>query len=189
MQSAADEFAENGYERASLNRILERSGMGKSSFYYYFEDKADLFATLVEGSVADLFESAGRFDVASLSADAFWSACEDYYRAIIAAASADDRSVALGWMFYRLRAEGAESGPTERIVEAARAWVGGFILRGQALGVVRTDLPDGLLVDCMMGIVEAIDRWVVTNWSEIGEAARRRMASEHVDLVRRVLSP
>ena len=46
-ESAAEEFADKGYDGASLNRILKQSGMGKSSLYYYFDDKADLFTTLI----------------------------------------------------------------------------------------------------------------------------------------------
>ena len=45
---AAQEFAAHGFEAASLNRILEEAHIGKSSAYYYFEDKADLFRTVVE---------------------------------------------------------------------------------------------------------------------------------------------
>src|SRR5579884_931866 len=37
---AAQEFATHGFEGASLNRILEEAQLGKSSAYYYFEDKA-----------------------------------------------------------------------------------------------------------------------------------------------------
>src|SRR5215471_17449024 len=44
---AAQEFAARGFEAASLNHILEEAQIGKSSAYYYFEDKADLFDTVV----------------------------------------------------------------------------------------------------------------------------------------------
>ena len=44
---AAEEFLTHGYERASLNRIIDRAGIAKSSFYYYFEDKRALHADLV----------------------------------------------------------------------------------------------------------------------------------------------
>jgi AcrR family transcriptional regulator len=45
---ATEEFAERGYERASLNRILVRSGMSKGSLYYYFADKDDLYRTVLK---------------------------------------------------------------------------------------------------------------------------------------------
>ncbi len=51
---ASEEFAANGFDGASLNRILEKTGMSKSSLYYYFDDKADLFTTLIERSISVL---------------------------------------------------------------------------------------------------------------------------------------
>jgi AcrR family transcriptional regulator len=40
---ALDEFAEYGFDKASINRIVKTAGIAKGSFYQYFEDKADLF--------------------------------------------------------------------------------------------------------------------------------------------------
>ncbi|HEX8725928.1 MAG TPA: helix-turn-helix domain-containing protein, partial [Gemmatimonadaceae bacterium] len=47
-EAAADEFSDHGFEGASLNRIIDRAGMSKGSLYYYFNDKSDLYATVVE---------------------------------------------------------------------------------------------------------------------------------------------
>lgn len=47
LEAATKEFAAHGYELASINRILEAAGLSKSSFYYYFDDKADLAATVL----------------------------------------------------------------------------------------------------------------------------------------------
>lgn len=44
---AVDEFAEYGLENASTNRIVEKSGISKGSFYQYFDDKKDVFMYLV----------------------------------------------------------------------------------------------------------------------------------------------
>jgi AcrR family transcriptional regulator len=45
---AIKEFAESGFEAASINRIVANSGISKGSFYQYFEDKLDLFKHLVD---------------------------------------------------------------------------------------------------------------------------------------------
>ena len=63
LQVAAEEFAERGYEGASINRIIERSGMSKGSVYYYFEDKADLFATTLERSIQRIMDEIGWFSL------------------------------------------------------------------------------------------------------------------------------
>ena len=45
---ALDEFAEYGFDKASINRIVSAAGIAKGSFYQYFEDKKDLFLYLVK---------------------------------------------------------------------------------------------------------------------------------------------
>ncbi len=41
------EFAEYGFERASLNRIIKNSGFSKGSFYYHFENKKKFHEMLI----------------------------------------------------------------------------------------------------------------------------------------------
>ena len=189
LEHAAEEFAAKGYDGASLNRILDRSAMGKSSFYYYFDDKADLLAWVVESAVSTLFAHVGPFALETLTAETYWGDCEAYYARCIALAGRDERYVKLGSLFYQLRGDLGQSGSTEEMFATARAWVATFIARGQDLGVVRTDLPQSLLLDCLMGIGEALDRWVVANWHSMGDVTPERIASQHIDLVRRLLQP
>jgi AcrR family transcriptional regulator len=40
---ALNEFAEHGFDSASINRIVEKADIAKGSFYQYFEDKGDLY--------------------------------------------------------------------------------------------------------------------------------------------------
>lgn len=47
ISAAVDEFAEYGFEAASINRIVANSGISKGSFYQYFEDKRDVFMYLL----------------------------------------------------------------------------------------------------------------------------------------------
>lgn len=185
---AAEEFGEKGYDAASLNRIIGRSGMGKSSFYYYFDDKADLFNTLLERTFADLFDQVGGIDLAGLTGETFWKSIEDLCRQAVGAMGRDIAFVRLGRMFYRLRNDPKEASSTGRLFEAGRLWVGAAISRGQELGVVRTDLPTSLLVDCTMGLLEALDRWSVAHWEEMDETARPRMVSAQIGLLRRMLA-
>jgi AcrR family transcriptional regulator len=46
--AAIEEFAEYGFEAASINRIVANSGIAKGSFYQYFEDKMDVFRHLID---------------------------------------------------------------------------------------------------------------------------------------------
>lgn len=188
-ESAADEFGAHGYEAASLNRILENSGMSKSSLYYYFDDKADLFTSMVERSIAFVFREIGGFDLQSLTAENYWDQLEALYRRAIALMSRNAWYVKLGRMFYRLRGNPKDMRATGRAFESARRWVVQFIRRGQELGVVRTDLPETLVIDAVMGIGEALDHWVVAHWDELEADERLQSASDQIDLFKRLLSP
>jgi AcrR family transcriptional regulator len=46
--AAIDEFADYGFEAASINRIVVNGGISKGSFYQYFEDKMDVFRYLLD---------------------------------------------------------------------------------------------------------------------------------------------
>lgn len=47
-QVALAEFAEHGYDNASVNRIVAGAGIAKGSFYQYFEDKKDCYLYLIQ---------------------------------------------------------------------------------------------------------------------------------------------
>ena len=42
------QFATNGYDATSLNLLLKELKISKGQFYYWFEDKADLFFTIMQ---------------------------------------------------------------------------------------------------------------------------------------------
>jgi len=53
LQAALEEFAKNGYQRASTNAIVKAAGIPKGTLFYYFGSKKNLFLYLVDGGVAD----------------------------------------------------------------------------------------------------------------------------------------
>lgn len=187
-ESAALEFGEKGFDAASLNRIIEQAGMSKSSLYYYFEDKADLFSTLLERALAFVVRQIGHFDPEAMTAESYWSDLEALYLRAFKVIGKNTWLTGFGKTFYSLRGTAGEERARGRLFEAARLWVGRVIARGQALGVVRSDLPQPLLVDCAMGLVEALDRWGVAHWQEIDPQDWPETARLHVDLLRRLLS-
>ncbi len=187
-ESAAEEFAAHGFGGASLNRILEKSGMSKSSLYYYFDDKADLFTTMIERSIAVLFKEIGGFDPTALDAETFWSTFEELYRRAIAVVGRNAWLVQFGGMFYRLRSDPRQGSATGRLFTAVRGWVTLIIERGQALGVIRADLPQSLLIDSTMSLLESLDRWVVVHWGQLKETEKAAMPHEHIALLRSLIS-
>jgi AcrR family transcriptional regulator len=57
LEAAAEEFAESGYEGATLDRIGDRVGLSKASLYYYVSGKERLFAEIVGQFVDVVAES------------------------------------------------------------------------------------------------------------------------------------
>lgn len=56
LASAKEEFSEKGYMKASLRNICKNAGVTTGALYFFFEDKEDLFASLVEEPLKELLD-------------------------------------------------------------------------------------------------------------------------------------
>jgi AcrR family transcriptional regulator len=68
VRAASEEFAERGYEAASLRAIARRAGVDSALVHHYFDDKADLFTASLEAPLRpdralDVILSGSRDDV------------------------------------------------------------------------------------------------------------------------------
>jgi TetR/AcrR family transcriptional regulator, repressor for uid operon len=52
LRAASEQFAEAGYEGASLSRILERVGLTKGALYHHFTNKEEIAEAIIEESIA-----------------------------------------------------------------------------------------------------------------------------------------
>lgn len=57
LESARAEFSEKGYMKASLRRICAGAGVTTGALYFFFKDKEDLFAAIVEPPLEELKEA------------------------------------------------------------------------------------------------------------------------------------
>ena len=48
IENAIKEFANNHYDKASINKIIKESDIAKGSFYQYFKNKQDLYNYLID---------------------------------------------------------------------------------------------------------------------------------------------
>ncbi len=187
LQAAGEEFAEKGFESASINRIIQNSGMSKGSVYYYFEDKADLFATTLERSIQRLMDEIGWFSLEVLGPDEFWDALLELTHRSVDWARRNDWWMKLGKAFHRLQQEAGATTATGRLLEVGRGWWNSIIARGQELGLIRTDLPLDLLVEIVMGADQGGDRWMMEHWDEFSEEGIKKIVDARVDLLRDML--
>ena len=184
LAAAADEFADRGYAATSIRRVLERADLSKGSLYYYFDDKADLFATVVDEAVKRLLQEAGGFDVTSLTADSYWESIRRFAERSLGMMGEETWYARIATAFPRLRMEPEALDAVQPALEWGRRWTRQIVSRGQELGVVRRDLPLELLVEITMAMDEAADRWMAEHADEYDEAGLRAVMAARMDLLR-----
>ncbi|MBP2436366.1 TetR/AcrR family transcriptional regulator [Microbacterium amylolyticum] len=161
LEAALDEFSARGFADASLNRIIQTAGTSKGSLYYYFEDKNDLYLTVLHEQLRDLLPDHDSVPIpVAADTNAFWAAVEKQASLFAQRLLASPRLVAL------IRDALATSSPRD---EASRAteqmllpWWEDTIAAGQTAGAIRTDLPRDLLIAVAMRIGQAVDTWLLT---------------------------
>lgn len=57
LESAIHEFSVQPYEKVSIHKIAQAAGVSRSGFYYYFNDKEDIYKYLVEQVRDELVKS------------------------------------------------------------------------------------------------------------------------------------
>ncbi|MEE8277410.1 MAG: TetR/AcrR family transcriptional regulator [Thermoanaerobaculia bacterium] len=187
LQAAAQEFAAAGFQKASLGRIAEGAGVSKPALYYYFEDKADLFVTVVREAWERL--SPQKLDLATLDAGTFWPALEGLRDANLAQCREEPWLVAVGRLAYSPPQEAGPASAVAEMFEGARAFLRAVLRRGQELGTVRGDLPDELLITMLTAADTAADHWMVDHWERLGSEEAERIARTVFEAVRALMSP
>ena len=186
---AAQEFAKNGFEDASVNRILEQAHMSKGAAYYYFEDKVDLFCTVIQYAMERLKLIDTQLDIATLTPETFWPTFAELHRQPLL------RSFEQPWLFASLRAAGRlspaalEKEPLASIAQQIVAYAMSFVARGQELGLIRDDVPGELLFDWIAALDSASDLWLLEHWEQLDREAIANVSDQTVDAMRRVLAP
>jgi len=188
LQSAAQEFAAAGFEKASLGKIAEAAGVSKPALYYYFEDKADLYVTVVQEAWV-LLSPVKQLDMEGLDAESFWPSLERLFETNVARCSKEPWLTAVGKLAYHPPREGAPAGAVAKIFEEARAFQQELLRRGQQLGTVRDDLPRELLIAMLTAADTAADHWMVDHWDELGPEEARRISRVVFGAIRALMSP
>lgn len=158
---ARAEFAENGFEAASYNRIIEQAGLSKGAMYYYFDDKTDLYATVLDAVHKEMEARLGPFDLE----EDFWGGFERLIRKSIELAQEEPDLGALVRGLTQVPRNDKDS-PIAKLYERSREMTRAIIEQGQRLGAVRTDIPDSLLVSVAFSMGEAIDFWLLEHFGE-----------------------
>lgn len=189
LEVAAREFAIHGFADASINRILEQAQMSKGATYYYFEDKVDLFCTVVGYASDYLLLSHLKVDLGALTAESFWPTFAELHRLPLL------RAFERPWLFTVISVAAQvtpslmKREPLTRLSHQIRTLVMRLIQRGQELGVIRTDLPDELLFSWLHALDHASDRWLMEHWERLDRADVVRVSDQTVAAMSRAVAP
>ena len=163
LDAAAAELGEHGFSRASYNRIIERAGLSKGAMYYYFDDKQDLYTTVVEDAVVRLFDALAPVGEVADTAE-FWARIEALTVSAWQGMLAEPRVATLMPALLDPRVSVEAPDAMAVVHDRAARWIQDVLAQGREVGAVRSDLPDDLLLAVTLAVGEAIDRWVAQRW-------------------------
>jgi AcrR family transcriptional regulator len=188
IDAASGEFAEQGYTGASMNRIIGRAGISKGALYYYFDDKEDLFLTVILDIHDKVLDAVGDFPEVT-SAEDFWRAAGDFFRATLTFAFEHPVFAGLIRSFNTAVARGELKRPLREFQQPHFDFHRRFIRAGQTVGAVRSDLPDDLLFPIIEGIDQAGDLWFARHFEEFSPGDMESVHGLFLNLYRRILRP
>ena len=186
LKMAAFELAAHGFEAASLNHIIEQCGMSKSSFYYYFDDKAALFSVLIDRAAARMGEAIVVPSQQTLSQD-FWSEIESLFGRILLVSEEQPWLLAFGKLFYQSPSSNGVG--IDRVYAAVRRWVEETLVAAQSSGAIRNDVPLDLLAESVFALLQALDRWSVQHLESFSRDEATTAARMQADFLQRMLAP
>ncbi|MFC3995934.1 TetR/AcrR family transcriptional regulator [Nocardiopsis sediminis] len=148
-------FAEKGFDRASVQEIVDAAGVTKGAMYHYFDSKDDLlaqiYARVLRLQMTRLEEIAGQ---GGPVAERVYEAAADVVVTTIA--NLDDASIALRSMHQLSAAKQREvRAERRRYHELFRS----LITEGQAEGAFTAGVPADIVVDFYFGSVHHLSTW------------------------------
>jgi AcrR family transcriptional regulator len=181
LQHATKLFAKKGFDRTSVQEIVEAAGVTKGAMYHYFGSKDDL---LYEIYARVLREQTRQLEsVASSDAplrERLGAAASDVVVSSID--NLDDNTIFLQSM-HQLSPEKQKAVRAERRKYHERFRT--LVEEGQASGEFRTDKPADVIVDFFFGGVHHLGSW----YRRGGALSARQVGDHYADLLLDALRP
>jgi AcrR family transcriptional regulator len=166
---------------------LLAAGLSKGAFYYYFDDKADLAAAVLERELA-------RWRIADVelgnTATEFWAQLEQYSWQSLAqlreSPASRDVITRLGSALARDAALLERLGP---LMADAQRRLSEVWRRGQDVGAVRTDLPAEALIALAQSTKMTLGTAMLPGDRAATDEELERFTRIYIDLLRRMAEP
>ena len=190
MDSAIKEFTERGYENASYNKIIERSGLSKGTVYYYFENKDSLLKMALNEMIEQFISISDGLDLPETTEE-FWEVDSEYHRRIMKFLFESPYS---GLVYVVFRNEQRINSEMSDFVEQILCFRRKLIERGQVLGVVRNDMSAETISKIMQEIGRALSASMIKNTCDCRGTTKtldeiKSFVEIMRDLSKRILSP
>ncbi len=187
LERATAEFVRYGYRGASLNRLLEAADLSKGTFYYYFDDRDDLF-----GAVLGRFVRPGGAPEALLqvsSSEDFWLNLGRWMESLHAERLTSPADLALGREVLTLLGAAELPKPIDEVLCRVRREIARIVEVGQRVGAVRVDLESDLLFSLVVKLIEAMDFWAAERGHQAIDTDPRETIARTLSLLCRLLTP
>ncbi|MBN2800391.1 MAG: TetR/AcrR family transcriptional regulator [Deltaproteobacteria bacterium] len=186
LKVAAEEFATHGFDGASYNQIIERAGVSKGAMYYYFEDKLDLYLTVLIPALEPLWDVLGEVPEVS-EPEAFWGGIAERFELAMALFLGSPSLIGLVKSLAGVR--GLGEAELHALYGRVYGWLAQLVAVGQGVGAVRTDLPPELLIQLVAAMGEAHDLWLAQRVESLSAAELAQTVPRLMDLIRRMVRP
>ncbi|HCW72934.1 MAG TPA: TetR/AcrR family transcriptional regulator [Clostridiaceae bacterium] len=156
LEEAVIEFRDNNYDAASINKIVERSGISKGSFYQSFNDKEDVYLHIMSkiGEKKIEYLTPSMLNFSELS---FYDALREMYRSAIEFALENPDYLEIGNRMMRDNSGILQKLRSAFSVKGDEMFIT-LLRKGQETGDIRLDLDlqmiAKMLISMQMSIVE-----------------------------------
>ena len=168
MRTARTMFALRGYNGTALSDILSAAEFPRSSFYYFFTDKAALFDAAFSDGLALLAEQVRPPDPAALTAESFWPEIFTFFDEL--ATASDDEDMATIALLFHMQ-DAPPSASRADFERSTRAWCQQTVRTGREQGALDQEIPEDLHVELVWSVAVTLDRWLA---SQAGKGADAR---------------
>ncbi len=185
LDAARLEFIRNGYDRASLNTIVREAEISKGSIYYYFENKIDIYLTVLKHETEQILEKLGGIAKGEFT-DNFWGDIESYYKYLMRFISENPDFLRLTKGISRQSTIVYNNESFKELYNFGLNKITEILKRGQDMGEVRTDIPVELLAKILIKLDETLDYWLLEQWEKLTPMEIEKNAVMYLDFFKRV---
>ena len=129
--------------------------------YYYFDDKQDLFNTILDDANQSYLDYIGTWKKAD-SKQKFWKQVKELFVKSMAFFEEDTRAARLVSM--SMKSPDVLTETYKQLEQSSSTWFVEVISEGQKLKAVRDDIPQDYLIMLIFAFGQASDQWLLSKW-------------------------